>query len=102
MVNGHKIKCKVAVSLLGPTVVAMKASTSTIKRKDAVASSGRTVEAMMDIGAQVIKRASVFTTMQKEKSALAAGKMEKELNGYPKQNSIKKPKGINKRIRDEQ
>ena len=101
--NGPKIKGKVVVSLLGRTAVAMKVSISTTRKKVVDVSSGLTVEAMTDIGAQAIRKALVFTTMLRARSAMVAGKTEKEHNGYQRQNSIKKPRGIYKTImRDEQ
>lgn len=100
--NGLKIKCKVVVSLPGLTVVVTKASTSMTRKKGADVLNGPTVEATTDIGAQVTKKASESTTMPRAKFATAAGKTEKEHNGYRSRNSIKKLKGISKRIRDEQ
>ena len=102
MANGHKIKCKVPVCLLGPMDVDMKVSTSMIRKKVVAVLSGQTVVAMMGTGALVIRKVSVFTTTQKERYAMAAGKMEKERSGYQNKSSIKKQKGMRMSTRDEQ
>ena len=101
MENGLKIKCKVQVSLLGPMVVDMKVSTSMIRKKVVAVLSGLTVAATMGTGVLEIRKVVVFTTMQKERYAMVAGKMEKERSGYQNKSSTKKQKGMRMSSRDE-
>ena len=99
-VNGHKIKCKGVVFLLGQMEGVMKVSITMIKKKVVADLSGLMDVVMMVTGGLVIKKGLVFIIMQRVRFVTAAGKMVKERNGYPRENFIKKQKDTNK-IRDE-
>merc|ERR1712046_187338 len=82
MVTGNEIRCMVKAYSRGLMAVNMKVSTTMIKSKAMASSTGQMVDNTMDTGCLESKKASVSTSMLKEKCVTEDGRMESVSNGY--------------------
>lgn len=86
--TGNRTRCTAKVFSPGQTGGSTRASITTIKNRATEFSIGLMEGNMTDTGCTASKKAWVFTSTQKERSATADGKMESVSNGYKKRNII--------------
>lgn len=88
METGSRTKCMARVCSPGPTAVNTKVNTTTTRSRDMVSSIGQTAGNTMATGCPASRKASAYTSTQRERCAMVDGRTASASNGYQKTSII--------------